>query len=104
MLSQRGLLYKQYGGEEATKDSAGVRNTFNNAPFLRAGNSSDVPLATGKKREELDLTVLGWYHITKLLNIGASLDAFFPINSSGYDVPQQSQNNEPVAFTQGTRE
>ena len=96
-----GLLYKKYGGTDVreNRDENGVYNNvyLNNLPLIEPGNNTQTgSIPTGSNRNEIQLDILGFYHITSLLNLGGSLRFFIPF-ASGYQAGDNSIAAPPLS-------
>ena len=96
-----GLIYKQYGGGSTTKNPEGELTSFENRPFMKLELQQGTITSIGSQRNEVELNLLGWYHITKVLNVGASFKGYLPF-ASGYKVGSTGADAEP--FTEEEKE
>ena len=91
------LLYKRYGGTNETINANKEAVYRENRPFLKVIGISETVSAIrqGANRQEVELRLLGWYHITKLLNVGASFNwlctFFFRLFRR-----QRTRNQQPI--------
>ena len=96
-----GFIYKQYGGGDTTRNLEGQLTSFDNRPFMRF--SQPYITTEGSQRNEVELSLLGWYHITKVLNVGASFKGYLPF-ASGYMVGSTDQGAEPFTDEEKNQE
>ncbi len=77
------ILYKRYGAKNIIENQDGKTVSVDDAPFLRqeGGISGESHLKAGPKRDEFFFSLLGWYHITKELNLGGNFNFFVPFGS-----------------------
>ncbi len=89
------FLYKQYGGTSEAFDGMEGLVFRDSRPFIKNQGASALAgstLGEGSTRNELEAHFLGWYHLTKLLNVGANFVVSVPFSSSGYTLGQMNSS------------